>query len=280
MTIVEPGERGRARPRRDRRLRLRAARARGGGHRAGRRVRRRHRQRHHEPLAGRRRAPREPRTCSSPPGRTSRPARRCSPPSSSTRCWCPPRWSRTRCTRSWRPRCCWRFLREMPARGDDWADGVIGRLTDLCGTRLQSLWKVRLSARRGAGAAGRGSPGTRCGSATCCAAPTTATTTCTPSSLLVARGDDVLPGAPRRLHAGPRRRDAAGRRARRAPAARLHAAHRRDPGVRAARPARAVELDLAAGHPTVCLRPDRFPVVGKRCHSGTRTPPSGVCWAR
>ena len=40
----------------------------------------------------------------------------------------------------------WRFLREMPARGDDWADGVIGRLTDLCGTHLQSLWKVRLSA--------------------------------------------------------------------------------------------------------------------------------------
>ena len=40
----------------------------------------------------------------------------------------------------------WRFLREMPARGDDWADSVIGRLTDLCGKHLQSLWKVRLSA--------------------------------------------------------------------------------------------------------------------------------------
>ncbi|MBL8925883.1 MAG: potassium channel protein [Pseudonocardia sp.] len=40
----------------------------------------------------------------------------------------------------------WRFLREMPARSDDWADSVIGRLTDLCGTHLQSLWKVRLSA--------------------------------------------------------------------------------------------------------------------------------------
>ena len=40
----------------------------------------------------------------------------------------------------------WRFLRELPARGDDWADSVIGRLTDLCGTHLQSLWKVRLSA--------------------------------------------------------------------------------------------------------------------------------------
>jgi voltage-gated potassium channel len=40
----------------------------------------------------------------------------------------------------------WRFLREMPARGDDWADSVIGRLTDLCGKHLQSLWRVRLSA--------------------------------------------------------------------------------------------------------------------------------------
>ena len=40
----------------------------------------------------------------------------------------------------------WRFLQEMPAQGDDWADSVIGRLTDLCGTHLQSLWKVRLSA--------------------------------------------------------------------------------------------------------------------------------------
>ena len=40
----------------------------------------------------------------------------------------------------------WRFLREMPGRGDDWADSVIGRLTNLCGKHLQSLWKVRLSA--------------------------------------------------------------------------------------------------------------------------------------
>jgi voltage-gated potassium channel len=40
----------------------------------------------------------------------------------------------------------WRFVREMPARGDDWADSVVGRLTNLCGKHLQSLWKVRLSA--------------------------------------------------------------------------------------------------------------------------------------
>jgi Trk K+ transport system NAD-binding subunit len=40
----------------------------------------------------------------------------------------------------------WRFLREMPGRGDDWADSVVGQLTNLCGKHLQSLWKVRLSA--------------------------------------------------------------------------------------------------------------------------------------
>jgi voltage-gated potassium channel len=40
----------------------------------------------------------------------------------------------------------WRFLREMPAKGDDWADSVVGKLTNLCGKHLQSLWKVRLTA--------------------------------------------------------------------------------------------------------------------------------------
>ena len=40
-----------------------------------------------------------------------------------------------------------RFLREMPARGDRWAAGVIDRLTTLCGHHLQDLWKVRLSGR-------------------------------------------------------------------------------------------------------------------------------------
>lgn len=40
-----------------------------------------------------------------------------------------------------------RFLREMPARGDQWAAGVIDRLTTLCGHHLQDLWKVRLSGR-------------------------------------------------------------------------------------------------------------------------------------
>ena len=39
----------------------------------------------------------------------------------------------------------WRFLREMPAKGDDWAAELVARLTDLCGTHLQALWKVRLT---------------------------------------------------------------------------------------------------------------------------------------
>jgi voltage-gated potassium channel len=40
-----------------------------------------------------------------------------------------------------------RFLREMPAQGDDWAAGVVDRLTALCGHHLQAMWKVRLTAR-------------------------------------------------------------------------------------------------------------------------------------
>lgn len=39
----------------------------------------------------------------------------------------------------------WRFLREMPARGDAWAADVVDSLTSICGTRLQALWKVRLT---------------------------------------------------------------------------------------------------------------------------------------
>ena len=39
----------------------------------------------------------------------------------------------------------WRFLHDMPARGDDWAAALVDRLTDLCGTHLQALWKLRLT---------------------------------------------------------------------------------------------------------------------------------------
>ena len=41
----------------------------------------------------------------------------------------------------------WRFLREMPAQGDEWAARVVDRLTALCGRQLQTLWKLRLTAR-------------------------------------------------------------------------------------------------------------------------------------
>ncbi|RBY89669.1 potassium transporter TrkA [Blastococcus sp. TF02A-30] len=40
----------------------------------------------------------------------------------------------------------WRFIRDMPGRGDAWAAELVERLTGLCGEQLQALWKVRLSA--------------------------------------------------------------------------------------------------------------------------------------
>ncbi|TFV64581.1 potassium transporter TrkA [Geodermatophilus sp. DF01-2] len=40
----------------------------------------------------------------------------------------------------------WRFLRELPGRGDAWAAALVDRLTGLCGRQLQALWKVRLTA--------------------------------------------------------------------------------------------------------------------------------------
>ena len=39
----------------------------------------------------------------------------------------------------------WRFLREVPHRSDEWAACLVDRLSGLCGERLQSLWKVRLT---------------------------------------------------------------------------------------------------------------------------------------
>jgi voltage-gated potassium channel len=41
----------------------------------------------------------------------------------------------------------WRFLREMPAQGDEWAAAMIDRLVSACGHRLHALWGVRLTAR-------------------------------------------------------------------------------------------------------------------------------------
>jgi hypothetical protein len=41
----------------------------------------------------------------------------------------------------------WRFVREMPAMGDEWAAALVDRLTELCGRHLQALWKLRLTPR-------------------------------------------------------------------------------------------------------------------------------------
>ncbi len=38
----------------------------------------------------------------------------------------------------------WRFLQEMPSRGDEWARTVLDRITQDCGRHLQELWKVHL----------------------------------------------------------------------------------------------------------------------------------------
>lgn len=39
----------------------------------------------------------------------------------------------------------WRFLQEMPAKGDDWAAALIARLTGQCGEHLKAMWKIRLT---------------------------------------------------------------------------------------------------------------------------------------
>jgi voltage-gated potassium channel len=38
----------------------------------------------------------------------------------------------------------WRFIQEMPARGDQWAADLIRRLRQNCGHELPALWKVKL----------------------------------------------------------------------------------------------------------------------------------------
>lgn len=39
----------------------------------------------------------------------------------------------------------WRFLQEMPDRGDEWAANLVRRLTQRCGHQVRALWKVELS---------------------------------------------------------------------------------------------------------------------------------------
>ncbi len=40
----------------------------------------------------------------------------------------------------------WRFLRELPGQTDAWSAAVVERLLQACGTHLEALWKVRLTA--------------------------------------------------------------------------------------------------------------------------------------
>ncbi|WP_433285270.1 potassium channel family protein [Pseudonocardia sp. CA-142604] len=39
----------------------------------------------------------------------------------------------------------WRFLQEVPGRGNSWAADVVDRLTEVCGRHLGTLWKFRLN---------------------------------------------------------------------------------------------------------------------------------------
>ena len=39
----------------------------------------------------------------------------------------------------------WRFLHDLPSRDDAWAGELLDRLVALCGTRMQTLWKVKLT---------------------------------------------------------------------------------------------------------------------------------------
>ena len=68
----------------------------------------------------------------------------------------------------------WRFLQEMPARGDDWAAEVIERLSGECGRpgELPHLWKVRLTEQEAPALTGWLQAAAARASATCCATPT------------------------------------------------------------------------------------------------------------
>jgi voltage-gated potassium channel len=41
----------------------------------------------------------------------------------------------------------WRFLQDMPARGNDWAAHIVDRLQQQCGQWLGSVWKITLTRR-------------------------------------------------------------------------------------------------------------------------------------
>ena len=141
----------------------------------------------------------------------------------------------------------WRFIREMPARGNDWADRLIGKLTHLCGKRLQSIWRVQLNDVGAAGVARHGRRHARC-SGSFLRSPDDRDERLPAVVLLAVREAEFHLAPSDDFRAGRRRRAAAGRRPVRAAAARLHPARRRHTRVRAARSARADELGLAGHH--------------------------------
>jgi voltage-gated potassium channel len=48
----------------------------------------------------------------------------------------------------------WRFIQEMPARGDQWAGDLIQRLRHNCGIELPALWKIKLDQEQAPALAG------------------------------------------------------------------------------------------------------------------------------
>ena len=92
------------------------------------------------------------RSSSSPPGRTARPVRRCSPRWSVDALLVPTEVVAHEVYAQLSTPLLWRFLRELPAMGNDWAAAIVDRLTGLCGSHLQTLWKVRLTPQEAPGA--------------------------------------------------------------------------------------------------------------------------------
>ena len=85
----------------------------------------------------------------------------------------------------------WRFLQEMPAKGDAWADQLLKRISHGCGRYLHELWKIRLNPTEAPAlsswlAAG-GAP-----AVICCAIPDDRDIRLNVVPLLVQRGEDCV----------------------------------------------------------------------------------------
>ena len=124
-----------------------------------------------------------------------------------------------------------------------------GRAADVAVRRhLQAVWKVRLDRRRGPLRCRGGSRRAAAGWATCCATPTTATSACTPSRCWSPRGRWRGLVAPTTTSCSRPTTSCCWSAGPRLGGPRHDADLGRDPRVRPARPARAVELGLAHAH--------------------------------